>query len=131
MSEDQSPVAMRPRPRFGIRLRVWLVTIGIVGVGVGLFSRWTMITPRLATVARIDKDDLWRIAWSPDRQTLAVLGWEKAVEVRDPILLAISTNPNLLINSNLTISYKSELLTLKMYIALICSHSILSILLFS
>ena len=98
MNEDQRPAAVRPRPRFGISLRAWLVTIGIVGVGVGLFYRRTMITPknaaRLTTVAQLDKEDIWRIAWSRD-------GTTPRDSAESQLVRALSSNPTwFLLNYN-------------------------------
>jgi WD40 repeat protein len=40
-------------------------------------------------VARLPKADIFQIAWSLDRDRMAVIGWEKPVEVRDPISLGL------------------------------------------
>jgi WD40 repeat protein len=52
-----------------------------------------VITPhnvaRLAPIATLAKDDIWRIAWSPARDRMGLVGWEAPVEVRGVVSLAL------------------------------------------
>ena len=52
-----------------------------------------VITPHnvasLVPIARLDKDDIWRIAWSPARDRMGLVGWEAPVEVRGVVSLAL------------------------------------------
>ena len=79
--------------RLRLSLRTWMLVVGLVGIIVGTQYRRESITPSnvkdLAPVARLDKDDIWRIAWSRDRDRMGVVGWEKPVEVRDAISLKL------------------------------------------
>jgi WD40 repeat protein len=72
---------------------MWILLVGVVGVVVGIQSRREFITPAnvasLAPVATLAKNDIWQIAWSRDRERMAVVGWEKPVEVRDPVSLKL------------------------------------------
>jgi Eukaryotic translation initiation factor eIF2A/WD domain, G-beta repeat len=55
--------------------------------------RRAVITPHnvasLAPIASLAKDDLWRIAWSPARDRMGLVGWEAPVEVRGVVSLAL------------------------------------------
>ena len=79
--------------RLRLSLRAWILVVGLVGIIVGTQYRRESITPanvkNLSTVARLDKDDIWRIAWSRDRDRMGVVGWEKPVEVRDALSLKL------------------------------------------
>jgi WD40 repeat protein len=70
-----------------------MVLVAVVGVGVGLLYRREAIRPssaqKLTQVARMPDDDIYQIAWSRDRDRMAVIGWEKPVEVRDPVSLSL------------------------------------------
>ena len=81
------------RGGFRISLRVWMILVGVIGAGFGLLYRREVLTSRnvasLVPVAQLEKSDIWEIAWSRDRERLAVVGWEKPVEVRDPVSLKL------------------------------------------
>ncbi len=89
----ESPFPVREPFRLNVSLRVWMVLVAAVGVGVGLLYRREAIRPgsakNLTQVARMPDDDIYKIAWSHDRDRMAVIGWEKPVEVRDPISLGL------------------------------------------
>jgi WD40 repeat protein len=92
---DESAAAGRRRARFGLRisLRVVMGLVACAAVLLALTYRRTAITPRtvasLAPVATLAKNDVWRIAWSPERDRMAVVGWETPVEVRDAVSLRL------------------------------------------
>lgn len=69
------------------------ILVAIVGAVIGLQFRRQPITPKtiaaVRPVSRLDQDDIWEIAWSADRRRLAVVGWEKPVEIRSPISLSL------------------------------------------
>ncbi len=75
---------------FRIRLRTWLVVIGIVTCLVAWQSRRSSLTPTnvssLSVVASLD-EDIWEIAWSPERDRMALLSWEKPAVVHDCLSL--------------------------------------------
>jgi WD40 repeat protein len=88
---DPEPSGTRPgRPMFQISLRAWLVLMTIVAGVVGWQSRSAVLTPTnvasLGEVATLD-EDVWEIAWSPERDRMALLGWEKPAEIRDALSL--------------------------------------------
>jgi WD40 repeat protein len=72
---------------------MWILLVGVVGVLVGIQSRREFISTKniasLAPVAHLAKNDIWRIAWSANRERMAVVGWEKPVEVRDSVSLKL------------------------------------------
>jgi WD40 repeat protein len=74
-------------------LRTFMVLVLILGVILAWQYRREVVTPlnvsRLAHVSRLEKDDVWRIAWSPARDRMAVVGFGKPVEVRDPVTLRL------------------------------------------
>ncbi|MDB5352002.1 MAG: translocation protein TolB [Planctomycetota bacterium] len=78
------------RPMFQFSLRTWLVLVTVVAGVVGWQSRRAVLTPKniasLTEVATLD-EDVWQIAWSPERDRLALLGWEKSAEIRDVLSL--------------------------------------------
>jgi WD40 repeat protein len=83
-----------PKPfRFHVSLRVYMCLVGVVGVVVGLQYRREPLRPatvkNLTQVGKIPSTDIFRIAWSRDRDRMAVIGWEKPVEIRDPISLGL------------------------------------------
>jgi WD40 repeat protein len=93
MAEPPDATLTNRRPwRFRLRigLRWWLLLVPLAGAIVGIGFRRAIITPRnvasLRPVARLDKD-VWQIAWSRDRGKVAIVGWEKPVEIRDAISL--------------------------------------------
>lgn len=92
MSEPANPTGTPQRPRFRISLRVWLVAIAIVTCLVAWQSRRSFLTPanvsHLSEVASLD-EDIWEIAWSPERDRMALLAWEKPVVVRDVLSLEV------------------------------------------
>jgi WD40 repeat protein len=71
-------------------LRTWLVVIAIVTCLVAWQSRRSRLTPtnvaNLREVASLD-EDIWEIAWSPQRDRMALLSWEKPAVVRDVLSL--------------------------------------------
>ena len=79
-----------PKTRFQLSLRAWLIVLPIIAGVVGWQSRHAVLTPRnvasLNEVATLD-EDIWEIAWSPERDRMAVLGWEKPAEIRDALTL--------------------------------------------
>ena len=90
MSEPASATGALPRAMFRIRLRTWLVVIAIVTCLVAWQSRRSSLTPTnvsgLSVVASLD-EDIWEIAWSPERDRMALLSWEKPAVVRDCLSL--------------------------------------------
>jgi WD40 repeat protein len=91
----ESPAVGRKPMRFRlhISLRALMVLVALVGVLLAVTYRRTVITPRnvasLTPVATLDKNDIYRIAWSPERDRMGVVGWEAPVEVRDAISLRL------------------------------------------
>jgi WD40 repeat protein len=89
---QESPPVRRPL-RLNISLRVWMLLVAVVGVVVGLQFRREPLRPKtvesLTQVARLPNDGIFSIAWSRDRDRMAVIGWEKPVQVRDPISLGL------------------------------------------
>jgi WD40 repeat protein len=88
---DPEPAVPRPRrSMFQLSLRTWLVLVTIAASVVGWQSRHAVLTPKnvasLSEVATLN-DDVWEIAWSPERDRMAVLGWEKPAEIRDALSL--------------------------------------------
>ena len=92
-SHESVPVRRPWWRRFRLSLRMWILCVGIFGVVVGTQYRRQSINPKnvasLAPVARLVKDDIWEIAWSRKRDRMAVVGWEKPVEIRDAISLRL------------------------------------------
>ena len=90
MSEAVNSARVPRRPRFQISLRLWLAAMTIVSCLVAWQSRRSFLTPanvsHLREVASLD-DDIWEIAWSPKRDRMALLAWEKPVVVRDVLSL--------------------------------------------
>jgi WD40 repeat protein len=90
MSDTNPPPKKPARSPFRISLRTWLIAMTIASVLVGWHSRRAPLTPRnlasLSEVATLDRD-VWEIAWSPDRDRMAVLGWEQPAEIRDALSL--------------------------------------------
>ena len=86
MSETADATEMSRRRRFRVSFRVWLVAIAIVTCVVAWQSRRSLLThtnvSHLREVASLD-DDIWEIAWSPERDRMALLAWEKPAVVRD------------------------------------------------
>jgi WD40 repeat protein len=70
-----------------------MVLVALVGAIIAFTYRRTAITrgnvANLAPVATLPKNDIWRIAWSPQRNRMGVVGWEAPVEVRDAVSLAL------------------------------------------
>ena len=79
--------------RLRLSLRMWILVVGLVGVVIGTQYRRESIEPKnvasLAHVARLDKNDIWQIAWSRKRDRMAIVGWEKPVEIRDAVSLSL------------------------------------------
>ena len=90
MSEPASTAGVLRRAMFRISLRTWLVVIAIVTCLVAWQSRRSSLTPAnvssLSVVASLD-EDIREIAWSPERDRMALLGWEKPAVVRDVLSL--------------------------------------------
>jgi WD40 repeat protein len=72
---------------------MWILIVGFTGVVIGTQYRRESISPRnvasLTTVAKLDKNDIWQIAWSRKRDRMGVVGWEKPVEIRDAVSLRL------------------------------------------
>jgi WD40 repeat protein len=87
-NEPKPAKAWRPRPQ--LSLRNWLVVMTLVAILVAWQSRRMMLTPqnvrRMSEVATLDKD-VWEIAWSPERDRMALLAWESPAEIRDSLSL--------------------------------------------
>jgi WD40 repeat protein len=70
-----------------------MVLVALVAGLIAFAYRRAVITPgnvaSLAPVARLDKNDIWQIAWSPERDRMAIVGWEAPVEVRDAVSLTL------------------------------------------
>lgn len=88
MSEPE-PTRSR-RPMFQVSMRTWFLLVTVVTVVVGWQSRRAVLTPgnlaSMAEVATLD-EDIWEIAWSPERDRMALLGWEQSAEIRDALSL--------------------------------------------
>src|SRR4051794_24891472 len=86
MSESEPAESRVWRPSFQLSLRAWLIVVTIAAAVVGWQSRRVALTPRnvasMSEVASID-EDIWEIAWSPERDRVALLGWEKPAQIRD------------------------------------------------
>lgn len=69
-----------------LSMRTWLIVITVAAVIIGWQSRSKPLRPtnvaELTEVANLDKD-VWEIAWSPERDRMALLSWETAAEIRD------------------------------------------------
>src|SRR5262249_30555742 len=94
VNPESPAVERRPRRfRFRLSLRLSMVVIALVRVLLAATDPPAAITPRnvasLAPVARLDKNDIWRIAWSPKQDRMGIVGWEAPVEVRDAVSLAL------------------------------------------
>ena len=92
MSESVNRTGTLQRPSFRISLRVWLVTMAIVTCLVAWQSRHSLLTPanvsHLSEVASID-EDIKEIAWSPERDRMALVAWGKPVVIRDALSLEV------------------------------------------
>ncbi len=90
MSEHARDTGVLRRPMFRVSLKMWLVVIAIVTCLVAWQSRRSFLTPanvsRLRAVASLD-EDIWEIAWSPERDRMALLSWEQPALVRDVLSL--------------------------------------------
>jgi hypothetical protein len=90
MSEPVKATGVLRRAMFRFRLRTWLGIIAIVTCVVAWQSRRSSLTPanvsRLSVVASLD-EDVREIAWSPERDRMALLSWEKPAVVRDCLSL--------------------------------------------
>ena len=90
MSEPNRATGLLRPAMFRIRLKTWLLVIAIITCLVAWQSRRSFLTPtnvsNLSVVASID-EDIWEIAWSPERDRMALLGWEKSAVVRDVLSL--------------------------------------------
>lgn len=88
-----SPLARPTRWRwFRFSLRTWIIVVGVVGVVIGTQFRRAALTPAnlgsLRRVALHVDSKVWQIAWSPERDRIALVGWETPVEIRDSFSLA-------------------------------------------
>jgi WD40 repeat protein len=83
----------RWRLQFALSVRGMMLLIAVIAVILATQYHRTVITPKtaakLTTVARLDKDEIYSIVWSPDRGQMAVIAWEKPVEIRDPVGLRL------------------------------------------
>lgn len=91
MSGTQLESARTPlRPTFQLSLRAWLVLVTVAAVAVGWQSRRSVLTPQnvaaMTEVASLD-EEIFDIAWSPGRDRVALVGWEKPVEIREALSL--------------------------------------------
>lgn len=90
MNEPEPERTKPGRSILQVSLRAWLVLIAVVGAVVGWQSRRVSLAPgnvaSLSEVASLD-EDVWEIAWSPERDRMALLGWEKPAEIRDSLSL--------------------------------------------
>jgi WD40 repeat protein len=82
-----------PEPRhrmFQISLRVWLALMALMAVLAAWQTRSSVLAPAnvagLREVATLDQD-VWEIAWCPERDRMAVLSWQKPAEIRDSMTL--------------------------------------------
>lgn len=77
-SDDSVPIPRPRRRRLRLSLRTWILVVGLVGVVVGTQYRRESISPKnvasLAPVAKLDKNDIYNIAWSRKRDRMAVVG---------------------------------------------------------
>ena len=93
MSDDAVPIPRPWRRRLRLSLRMWILVVGLVGVVVGTQYRRESISPKnvasLAPVAKLDKNDIYNIAWSRKRDRMAVVVWQKPVEIRDAVSLRL------------------------------------------
>ena len=73
-----------------ISLRTWLVAIAIITCLLAWQSRRSVLLPTnvasLSEVASLD-EDIHEIAWSPERDRMALLSWESPAIVRDSLSL--------------------------------------------
>ena len=74
------------------RLRIVTLLLLMTGFAVWLaitFHRQPMTPENLhhAQVLTSIERDIWQVEWSPDRQRLALVGWEQPVEIREAITL--------------------------------------------
>src|SRR5262245_5518990 len=92
MSEPSQATGVPRRPLLRISLRMWLVAMTIVTCLMAWQSRRSFLTPtnvsNLSEVATLD-EDIWEIVWSPERDRMALLSWEKPVVVRDVLSLRV------------------------------------------
>jgi WD40 repeat protein len=88
MSDPSTDV--RRRRRFRMSMRMSLVAIAIVTCLIAWLSRHSVLSPMnlssLSEVASLD-EDVWEIAWSPERDRMALVSWEKPAVVRDTLTL--------------------------------------------
>jgi hypothetical protein len=86
MGGPASAAGVTWRPTFRISLRMWLGAMTLVTCLVAWQSRRSFLTPanisNLSEVASLD-EDIHEIVWSPERDRMALLGWEKPVVIRD------------------------------------------------
>src|SRR5438067_1089666 len=87
-------ISTRPRWfRFRITLRMSMVLVALVGGLIAFTYRRVVITrgnvASLAPIATLAKSDVWRIAWSPERDRMGIVGFGAPVEVRDAVSLAL------------------------------------------
>ena len=79
--------------RLRLSLRLWILVVGVIGVGVGTQSRRELISyrnaARLMPVAKLEKNGIRRIAWSRNRDRMGIVGWETPVELRDAVSLKL------------------------------------------
>lgn len=93
-TNDRSAPIRRPWwARLRLSFRMWILVVGLVGVVIGTQYRRESINPRniasLASVAKLDKNDIYQIAWSRKRDRMGVVGWEAPVDVRNAVSLKL------------------------------------------
>lgn len=75
---------------FRISLRAWLALMPAVAAFVWWQSRHVVLTPSnlagMSEVVSLD-EDVWEIAWSPERDRVALLAWGRPAEIRDALSL--------------------------------------------
>jgi WD40 repeat protein len=90
MSDPANATGMPQRSIFRISMRMWLMAIAIITCLIAWQSRHSVLSPTnvtcLTEVASLDQD-IWEIAWSPERDRMALLSFEKPAVVRDALSL--------------------------------------------
>lgn len=87
MSETERATRSRPLT-VQIGLRAAIVLVGLAAIVLAWQSQRQVVTPgnvaKLSRVGTLHKD-IYEVAWSPERDRVALLGWEEPVEIRDAI----------------------------------------------
>jgi WD40 repeat protein len=81
----------RPFRPLQLSVRAWIALVALVSVVIGVFYTQSRLTPEnigeLRKVASVRHDSAWEIEWSPKRDRMAVVDWEKPVSIWDPTTL--------------------------------------------